>query len=128
MQIVADTKHPQRGFTLAEALAALAFLAIVIPVAVEGVRVANRAGLVAERKQEAGRAASRVMGELIATRQWQQASSSGNTQEGRNTYRWQIQSKTWDQDAMQVLRLDVFYVVQGQEFSVRLNTLVDTTQ
>ena len=95
------------GFTLAEALAALAFLAIVIPVAVEGVRVASRAGQVAERKQEAARAGTRIMSELVATKQWQQSSSSGTTQEGRRMYRWQIQNKTWDQDAMQVMRLDV---------------------
>ncbi|MBI1841717.1 MAG: hypothetical protein HYR88_12815 [Verrucomicrobia bacterium] len=118
----------RRGFTLAEALAALAFLAIVIPVAVEGVRVANRAGQVAERKQEAARAGARIMGELVATKQWQQSATSGTTQEGRRTYRWQIQNKSWDQDAMQVMRLDVFYVVQGQEYSVRLSTLVDSTQ
>ena len=38
------------GFTLAEVLAALLFMAIVIPVAVQGLQIASRAGSVSERK------------------------------------------------------------------------------
>ena len=44
------------AFTLAEVLAALMFMAIVIPVAVQGLRVSSRAGALAERKREAVRA------------------------------------------------------------------------
>ena len=35
----------QAAFTLVEVLAALTFMAIVVPVAIQGVRVANRAGV-----------------------------------------------------------------------------------
>src|SRR2546427_2640107 len=41
-----DRRKHAGAFTLAEVLAALAFMAIVIPVAVNGLRVANRAGQV----------------------------------------------------------------------------------
>lgn len=115
------------GFTLAEALAALAFLAIVVPVAVEGVRLANQVGQVAERKREATRVASRVLGEMLATRQWQQSMSSGLSREGQREYRWQMRSQTWDQGPMQLLTVDVTYLVQGRECSVRLRTLADST-
>src|SRR5215207_7041870 len=55
------------AFTLAEVLAALAFMAIVIPVAVNGLRVANLAGQVGERKAVAARVAERVLNEWTVT-------------------------------------------------------------
>ena len=45
----------QAGFTLAEVLAALVFMAIVIPAAVHGLRLAGMAGEVAQRKTVAVR-------------------------------------------------------------------------
>ena len=44
------------GFTLAEVLAALLFLAILIPVTMHGVSVASRAGILGQRKAKIGRA------------------------------------------------------------------------
>src|SRR5436190_13357159 len=55
------------AFTLAEVLAALAFMAIVIPVAVNGLRVANLAGQVGQRKAVAARIAERVLNEYTTT-------------------------------------------------------------
>jgi len=55
------------GFTLAEVLAALMFLAIVIPTAVEALHVASLAGEVAAGKSEAARVADRVLNESIVT-------------------------------------------------------------
>ena len=63
------TSAPPRGvdaFTLAEVLAALVFMAIVIPVAMQGLHIAGRAGAVAERKREAVRVAERVLNENLA--------------------------------------------------------------
>ena len=71
---------PRRGvdaFTLAEVLAALVFMAIVIPVALQGLQIASRAGTVAERKREAARVAERVLNESIVTTNYVQAVSSG---------------------------------------------------
>ena len=58
------------GFTLAEVLAALMFLAIVIPTAVEVLHIASLAGEVAARKSEAARMADRVLSESIVTTNW----------------------------------------------------------
>ena len=121
-------KRRNSGFTLAEALAALAFLAIVIPVAVEGLRVANQAGQVADRKAAASRVADRVLNEMLVTKQWQQASSSGEVQEGRLSYRWRLLNEAWEVDSLKLLTVLVSYSVQGQEYDVRLSTLVDSTQ
>ena len=116
----------RRGFTLAEALAALAFLAIVIPVAVMGIRVANTAGLVAGRKAQAARVADRVLNEMIVTKQWQQSSGSGNAFEGSQQFRWQVKNETWEKDTLRLLTVMVTYTVQGQDYDVRLSTVVDS--
>ena len=118
----------RRGFTLAEALAALAFLAIVIPVAVQGLQVASQAGEVAQRKGLAAQAAERLLNELVVTRQWQSASGGGTVQEGKFSFRWQSRSDAWLKDAMKRVTVTVLYSVRGQDYEVRLSTLVDATQ
>ena len=55
-----NVKRRRAAFTLAEVLAALLFMAIVIPVALEGLRIASLAGQVGERKAAAARVAERV--------------------------------------------------------------------
>ena len=66
------------GFTLAEVLAALAFMAIVIPVAVRGLQIASRAGVIAQRKSIAARVGERVINEVVVARQWNQGTQSGS--------------------------------------------------
>jgi prepilin-type N-terminal cleavage/methylation domain-containing protein len=113
------------GFTLAEVLAALAFLAIVIPVAVEGIRIAGRAGAVAERKTEAIRVAETLLETLLVTSPTPPAAQSGVLREGSRDYRWQLVSQPWDKDALQRVSLVVQFAVQGRDQEVRLDTLLD---
>ena len=122
------SKGSQAGFTLVEALAALTFLAIVIPVAVHAIQIASRASQVAERKVVAARVADRLLGELIATGQWKQSAASGSTEEGTRQFRWQLRSESWQKDALRLLTLQVNYAVQGQDYEVHVSTLVDGNQ
>ena len=113
------------AFTLAEVLAALLFMAIVIPVAVEGLRVATRAGELAERKGVAMRIADvklneRVMGDP-------EAGISGVVQDGPIVYRWRLQEEAWTEAALQLVTAEVTFPLQGDEFEVRLSTLLDTS-
>lgn len=117
----------RRGFTLGEALAALAFLAIVLPVAVGGLMVANKAGVVAERKTTATRVAGRVLQELVVTGQWKQ-STTGLVEESGHSFRWQMKNQSWDKDPFKLLSLQVSYSVQGEDHDVNLSTVVDTSQ
>jgi len=114
-----------RAFTLAEALAALAFLAIVIPVAIEALHVASRAGVVAQRKAAAAQFADRQLNELLITGQWRQGNSSGTVESGAARYRWRLRSESWERDAMKRLSLSVQYDAQGREYEVELTTLID---
>jgi len=131
-RVLAATPSPRigrsAGFTLAEVLAALMFMAIVIPVAVQGLRIASRAGEVAQRKDQAARVAERVLNEHIVTTNWNQSVQSGTLLEGGLQYRWTLRNELWSQDAMQLLSIEVVYAVQNQDYSVRLSTLASSQQ
>jgi type II secretory pathway pseudopilin PulG len=123
------TSAPPRGvdaFTLAEVLAALVFMAIVIPVALQGLQIASRAGTVAERKREAARVAERVLNESIVTTNYFQAVSSGTVLEAEREYRWTLRSEAWTESAMQLLSVEVTFPVQGQDYTVPMSTLVNS--
>jgi type II secretory pathway pseudopilin PulG len=116
------------GFTLVEVLAALVFMAILIPVTMEAVRVASRAGQVSARKAVATRIAERVLNELLATGALRQNASSGQIEERNRVYDWTMRSEAWREDQMNLVTMTVTYEVQGKEYDVTLATLYDTTQ
>ena len=119
-------RHARRAraaFTLAEVLAALAFMAIVIPVAIEGMRTANLAGQVGQRKAVAGRIADRVLNEWLVG-QSQGAAQSGTVQEGALQFRWSIRVQAWNQDSMRIATARVDYTVQGNPYDVQMSTLL----
>ena len=119
----------QGGFTLAEVLAALLFMAIVIPVAMQGLRIASRAGSVSERKAVGARLAERKLNELLVTGQWVSAAQKGTVQEGFQSYDWRLQTEPWSEDGnMRLITLHVTVPVQGQDYDVHVSTLVDASQ
>lgn len=114
----------RRAFTLVEVLAALLLMAIIIPVAMEGMSVASRAGVLGQRKAAAMRIAERVLNELIVEDNTQQATSSGSTAEGDISYPWTMRSETWSEDSMTQLTVTVSFSVQGSTFDVSATTLL----
>ncbi len=117
--------RPARAFTLVEVLAALVLIAIVVPVTMQGVSVANRAGLMGQRRAAALRIAERVLHETVITAELMSASSSGATAEGGQTYAWTLTSAPWPTDAMTQLTVTVAFVVQGEAFEATASTLID---
>jgi type II secretory pathway pseudopilin PulG len=115
------------AFTLAEVLAALAFMAIVIPVAVEGLRIASRAGQVGLRKSVAARVAERVLNEAGVTGQLTGSSQRGVIQEGVQQYQWSIRSEAWPEGSMRLVTVQVIFPVQGRDYDVQLSTLMDNS-
>ena len=109
------------------ALIALVFKAIVIPVAVKGLRIANLSGEVAVRKGEAARVAERVLNESIITTNWNRSTPSGVAMEGTHQFRYQIRTTPWLQEPMRALSVQVTFGVQGQNYDVLLSTLVDNS-
>jgi len=119
-------RHRTDAFTLAEVLAALVFMAIVIPVAMQGLSIASRAGAVAERKREAARVAERLLNESVVTTNWNQSTQSGVVQELDREYRWKLRSERWTESTMQLLSVEVTFPVQGKDYAVQLSTLVES--
>jgi Tfp pilus assembly protein PilV len=113
-----------RAFTLMEVLAALLFMAIVIPVAVKGVHIASLAGEVGLRKKAAARIGQSVLDELRSNTQSQNAITSGQVQEGPVNYQYSIRQETWPEDAMKIATVDVKFTVQGRDYDVLLSTLL----
>jgi type II secretory pathway pseudopilin PulG len=115
------------GFTLAEVLAALLFMAIVIPGAGQGLRVASLAAEVAARKTQAARVAERILNESLVTTNWNKANQNGTAFEGDRPFRWTLRDETWSQDgnlnAPHLLTVEVTYPVQSRDYVVRLSTL-----
>jgi type II secretory pathway pseudopilin PulG len=125
-------KGSAAAFTLAEVLAALLFMAIVIPAAVEGLHIASLAGTVAERKGEAARVARRLLTETLVTTNANQSGQGGNVTEGQRQFRWTMRNDLWNQDPNQnvirLLSVEVFFTAQNRDYSVRMSTLVDRSQ
>jgi type II secretory pathway pseudopilin PulG len=117
--------NPKRGgFTLMEVLAAMLFMAIVIPVAVHGLQIASLAGEVGQRKKVAARIGQSVLDEMRSNTQSQNATGSGQVQEGSLTYSYTVRSETWPEDAMRLATVDVSFTVQGKNYDVLLSTLL----
>jgi|SRR5436190_7229782 len=130
-EIIRATRD-QSAFTLAEVLAALVFMAILIPVALEALSVAGRAGVVAVRKSEAALVAERILNENIVTTNWNTAVQNGTVRQGPREFRWTLRNEPWtadtSQNVMRLLSVEVTYAARGQDYSVRLATLVDSSQ
>jgi hypothetical protein len=115
----------EAAFTFAEILAAMVFMAIVIPVAMNGIQIANRAGVVAARKTVAIQLADRLLNETIVTTNTITAGQSGTFPDPYKDYRWRQSKKNWTEDTtMREISVEVFYTVQDVEYSVFLATLV----
>jgi type II secretory pathway pseudopilin PulG len=116
------------AFTLAEVLAALLFMAILIPVTMHGISVASRAGTLGQRKATAMRIAERVIEEQIITGQLATATPYGSVIEGDITYPWTMRMEPWGEDTsltMNVLTVRVEFQVQGNTYDVAASTLYD---
>ena len=122
-------RRPSRAFTLAEVLAALLFMAIVIPVAMHGVSVSSRAGNLGQRKATAARIAERVLEEQIVTNQVNGTQPYGSVVEGDLTYPWTMRSEPWTGgdvgSTLQLVTVRVEFELQGNTYDVAVSTLYD---
>jgi len=126
-----SARRRHSGFTLAEVLAALLLLAIVIPVALQGLRVASMAGEVGQRRMIAARIGNKVLNELKVTGQLQNTGQTGVVQDHGINYRWTVKNQGWTEDAASQMiqaTLTVSFTAQGKKFDVNLGTLVAPPQ
>ncbi len=106
----------RRGFTFVEILVAMVFMAILVPIAVEALLIANRAGSVAYHKRQAARLASNLLTEMVVTDEWVNGQTSGDLSDQNASYHWELENESWTEDSAQslvTLTLSVYYTVQG---------------
>jgi len=117
------------GFTFAELLAAMLLVAIVVPVAIQGLTLANRAGILANRKRIAGELADNLLNEWVVTDAWRDGLASGEFGEEWPGYRWVFEENDWEEDdALRLITVRVFFVVQEKEYNASLTTLVEEAE
>lgn len=126
--MMSTSRRGKRGFTLVETLAAMLFMAIVIPVAVRGVMLANRAGVVAERTRVASQLADTLLTEAVVTELWRDGFQEGDFEEEWPGYRWVLDTEAWEEDSMRVVWVEILFDVQDREYAVRLSTLAAEEQ
>ena len=112
-------------------MAALVFMAILIPVALEALSVASRAGEVAARKNDAALVAERILNEQLVTTNWNAAVQNGTVRQGILDFRWTLHNDPWtadpSQNSMRQLSVEVTFAARGQDYTVKMATLVDGT-
>ena len=112
-------------------LAAMLFMAIVIPVALKGFQIASRAGAVAGRKGVAVQLAESKLNELIVTGQWHNSGQGGACGPQWPGYQWTMKNEAWNGDAtlnsLRQITVEVTYPVQNQSYNVRLSTVLTDT-
>src|SRR6266566_3099666 len=83
------------AFTLVEVLAAMAFMAILVPVLVSAVSTANRGAIAAERGANATQLAENQLNDAIVEGTWSSGSNSGDFGDDWPGYRWELQHADW---------------------------------
>lgn len=116
------------GFTLAEVLAALVFMAIVIPVAVQALRIGARASESALRKDAATRIARQALDEAVVVSSPTGGSQRGSVSENQVNYQWEVRSEAWQVSQLRLLTARVSYAVQGANQEIQLTTLASPSQ
>jgi type II secretory pathway pseudopilin PulG len=116
-------RRKSRGFTLIEAVAAVAVMTLVLPTLLEGFNIATRIATNTLRTADATMLAQSTMDDLISTGNWQTVSS--DTQDvGKYTYNIEVETDSWDNEYDMWQVIVRVHWTQGGEREVVLTTLV----
>jgi len=128
-RIRAGNPRSPRAFTLVEALASLALVAIILPVALKGISLGTGAAALAVRRMEATRLVEMKLGELLATNEWQSGDLEGDFEDEWPAYTWSAEAQDWDDPLLVQLVVTVEWRMRETDYSATLTTLVyDGTQ
>ena len=90
------------GFTLIEVLAAMLLIGIVMPVVMQGVTSATRAGSASRHRTEAATLAGGKLSELMVTNQWNGGNLAGDFGADWPAYKWSAVVTPWAGDTQQI--------------------------
>jgi prepilin-type N-terminal cleavage/methylation domain-containing protein len=114
-----------RGMTLIEVLATIVLMAIVLPVAMQGVSSAVAASQNARQRSEAVSLAESKLAQLVATGEWQYGMLAGDFGADWPDYQWRGEAVSWQSSTtLRQLSVRVSWVARNQERQVVVTTLV----
>jgi type II secretion system protein I len=116
-------KH-YRGLTLAEVLAAIVIVAVVVPVAMQGVSIATGLASLTRQRAQATSLAESKLDEIVVGQLWQGAQLSGDFAPQFPDYHWQADVSDWEEADMKQIQLHVSWVNRGKDREIILSTLV----
>ena len=115
----------ERGFTLVEILATFVLIAIILPVAMEGISLSTRMASESRRKIEAGTLAEKKLTEVIITREWVNGDQSGDFGNEYPEFKWRYKVSEWGkEELLRQIDLYVEWAAVKETHSVSVTTLV----
>lgn len=113
-----------RGFTLLEILATFVLVAIIIPVAMEGISLSTKIASDSKRKIEAGILAEQKLTEILITDEWMNGDQDGDFGEEFKDYEWSLEVLDWEgEELIRQIDLYVDWISSGKNRSVVISTL-----
>jgi type II secretion system protein I len=112
------------GMSLAEVLATIAIVAIVVPVAMQGVGIAASLASLTRQRAEACWLVESKLNELVLSGDWQTSALGGDFGPEWQGYQWQATVSDWEEPEVQQLEVAVKWRSRGQDREVKLDTLV----
>ena len=117
-------RRSRRGFTFVELLATVAFMGIVLPVAMGTITLCTKLAGRSRRQMEAASLATVKMTELVASGDWSSGARTGDFMDWPD-YRWSIDVMNWpESDLVEELELTVMWKAQGRDQELVVSTLV----
>jgi type II secretory pathway pseudopilin PulG len=116
------------GFTLVEILATFVLMAIILPVAMQGISMAAKLASQARHRVEAATLGQQTLNELVLSGDYEDGDQEGEVSGDNTAYLWRLDVLDWEEeDSMQQLDLTVSWEDAGTgENTVMLSTLVYT--
>ena len=108
---------------MVEVLASLALVAVILPVAMQGVSLAVGAADVARERVEAAGLAEAKLNEVLADGSWQNGDESDDFGTERPGWGWALTVEDWSGTTIQKVEVAVTWTSRGRERSVAIATL-----
>lgn len=124
-RIFSGKLYSKNGFTLVEILATFVLIAIILPVAMEGISLSTRMASESRRKIEAGTLAEKKLTEITITRDWINGDQSGDFGNEYPEFKWRYKVSEWGKEEL-IRQIDLYveWAAIKETHSVSVTTLV----
>ncbi len=115
----------EKGFTLVEIMATFVLIAIILPVAMEGIALSTRMASESRRKIEAGTLAEKKLTEILIAEDWADGDQRGDFGDEYPDFTWRLEVYEWEkEELMRQVDLYVEWTASKEIHSVLVTTLV----